>query len=147
MPDGGQGLSAAQIRTQADASLKRLRTDYVDLYQCHRYDPDVPLEETMEALTDLVKQGKARYLGFSEWTVEQIEAALAVPGVERFVSSQPEYSILYRKIEPEILEVSERNGIGQIVWSPLAQGALTGKYKPGTRPPAGSRAANESMGR
>ena len=147
MPDGGRGLSAAQIRTQADASLKRLRTDYVDLYQCHRYDPDVPLEETMEALTDLVKQGKARYLGFSEWTAEQIEAAMTIPGVERFVSSQPEYSILYRKIEPEILEVCERHGVSQIVWSPLAQGALTGKYKPGSRPPAGSRAANDSMGR
>jgi len=147
MPDGGQGLSAAQIRKQADASLRRLRTDYVDLFQCHRYDPNVALLETMEALTDLVKQGKARYLGFSEWTAAQIEAALAVPGVERFVSSQPEYSILYRKIEPDILDVCERNGISQIVWSPLAQGALTGKYKPGTRPPAGSRAANESMGR
>ncbi len=146
MPDGGRGLSAAQIRKQADASLKRLRTDYVDLYQCHRYDPGVALEETMEALTDLVKQGKARYLGFSEWTGEQIEAALAIPGVARFVSSQPEYSILYRKIEPEIIEVCERHGISQIVWSPLAQGALTGKYKPGARPPAGSRAANESMG-
>ena len=147
MPDGGRGLSAAQIRRQADASLRRLRTDYVDLYQCHRYDADTPLEETMEALTDLVKQGKARYLGFSEWTVEQIEAALAIAGVERFVSSQPEYSILYRKIEPDVLDVCERNGISQIVWSPLAQGALTGKYKPGARPPAGSRAANESMGR
>ena len=147
MPDGGQGLSPVQIRKQADASLKRLRTDYVDLYQCHRYDPKVPLEETMEALTDLVKQGKARYLGFSEWTAEQIEAAMAIPGVERFVSSQPEYSILYRKIEPEILQVCERHRIGQIVWSPLAQGALTGKYKPGARPPAGSRAANDSMGK
>jgi aryl-alcohol dehydrogenase-like predicted oxidoreductase len=147
MPDGGRGLSAAQIRKQADASLKRLRTDYVDLYQCHRYDADTPLEETMEALTDLVKQGKARYLGFSEWTAEQIEAALAIPGVERFVSSQPEYSILYRKIEPDIVDVCARNGINQVVWSPLAQGALTGKYKPGARPPAGSRAANDSMGR
>ena len=147
MPDGGRGLSAAQVRKQADASLKRLRTDYVDLYQCHRYDPGTPLEETMEALTDLVKQGKARYLGFSEWTVEQVEAALAIPGVERFVSSQPEYSILYRKIEPDILDVCERNGVSQVVWSPLAQGALTGKYKPGARPPAGSRAANDSMGK
>jgi 1-deoxyxylulose-5-phosphate synthase len=147
MPDGGRGLSAAQIRKQADASLTRLRTDYVDLYQCHRYDPDVPLEETMGALTELVTHGKARYLGFSEWTAEQIEAALAIPGVERFVSSQPEYSILYRKIEPEILDVCAREGISQIVWSPLAQGALTGKYKPGTRPPAGSRAASESTGK
>jgi len=144
MPGGTRGLSAAQIREEADASLRRLRTDYVDLYQCHRYDPTVALEETMEALTDLVKQGKARYLGFSEWTPEQIEAALAIPGVERFVSSQPEYSILYRKIEPRVLEVCGREGISQIVWSPLAQGALTGKYKPGARPPAGSRAAIES---
>ncbi len=147
MPGGDQGLSAPQIRKQADASLKRLRTDYVDLYQCHRYDPAVPLAETMEALSELVRQGKARYVGFSEWTAEQIEAAAAIPGVERFVSSQPEYSILYRKIEPEILAVCERLGISQIVWSPLAQGALTGKYKPGARPPAGSRAANESTGR
>jgi aryl-alcohol dehydrogenase-like predicted oxidoreductase len=147
MPDGGRGLSARQIATQAEASLRRLRTDYVDLYQCHRYDPDVPLEETMDALTDLVKAGKVRILGFSEWTAEQIEAAAALPGVERFVSSQPEYSILYRKIEPDILDVCERLGIGQIVWSPLAQGALTGKYKPGSRPPAGSRAANETTSR
>lgn len=101
----------------------------------------------MEALTDLVKQGKARYLGFSEWAPDQIEAALAIPGVERFVSSQPEYSILWRKIEPEILDTCERNGISQIVWSPLAQGALTGKYKPGARPPAGSRATSEYMSR
>jgi aryl-alcohol dehydrogenase-like predicted oxidoreductase len=144
MPGGRQGLSRAQIRTEADASLRRLRTEYVDLYQCHRYDPAVPLEETMEALTDLVREGKARYLGFSEWTAGQIQAAAAIPGVERFVSSQPEYSILWRKIEPEILGVCERLGVSQIVWSPLAQGALTGKYRPGARPPAGSRAANES---
>jgi len=144
MPGGRQGLSGDQIRDNADASLTRLRTDYVDLYQCHRYDPDTPLEETMEALTELVRQGKARYLGFSEWTAEQIESARAIPGVEQFVSSQPEYSILYRKIEPEIISVCERLGINQIVWSPLAQGALTGKYKPGARPPAGSRAASES---
>jgi 1-deoxyxylulose-5-phosphate synthase len=134
MPDGGRGLSRAQIRTQSEASLRR-------------YDSDVPLEETMEALTELVREGRARYLGFSEWTPEQIEAALAVPGAERFVSSQPEYSILYRKIEPDVLDVCQRNGISQIVWSPLAQGALTGKYRPGARPPAGSRAANESTGR
>ena len=106
MPDGDRGLSAAQIRKQADASLQRLRTDYVDLYQCHRYDPDTPLEETMEALTDLVRQGKARWLGFSEWTADQVSAALALPGVERFVSSQPEYSMLWRKPEPEIFPLS-----------------------------------------
>ena len=146
MPDGDRGLSAAQIRKQADASLQRLRTDYVDLYQCHRYDPDTPLEETMEALTELVRQGKARWLGFSEWTADQVSAALALPGVERFVSSQPEYSMLWRKPEPEIFPLSEREGIGQVVWSPLAQGALTGKYQPGAPPPAGSRAAHDSMG-
>ena len=146
MPDGDKGLSAPQIRKQSDASLRRLRTDYVDLYQCHRYDPDTPLEETMEALTDLVRQGKARYLGFSEWEPDQIEAALAMPGVERFVSSQPEYSMLWRKPEPEVFPLCEREGIGQVVWSPLAQGALTGKDQPGAPPPAGSRAAHDSMG-
>jgi aryl-alcohol dehydrogenase-like predicted oxidoreductase len=140
-----RGLSAAQIRTQAEASLTRLRTDYVDLYQCHRYDKDTPLEETMEALTELVRSGKARYIGFSEWTVDQIEAALAIPGVERFVSSQPEYSMLWRKAE-EVIPLCAREGIGQVVWSPLAQGALTGKYKPGSPPPADSRAASASMG-
>jgi aryl-alcohol dehydrogenase-like predicted oxidoreductase len=145
-----KGLSAAQIRKQSEASLRRLRTDYVDLYQCHRYDPKTPLEETMQALTDLVRQGKARYLGFSEWTPEQIRAALALEGVERFVSSQPEYSILWRKPEPQVFPLCEREGIGNIVWSPLAQGALTGKYRPGKRPPVGSRAASRSgqwMGR
>lgn len=146
-PDGGQGLSAAQVRTQSEASLRRLRTDYIDLYQCHRYDPDTPLEETMQALTELVRQGKVRYLGFSEWTPAQIEAAMTMPGVERFVSSQPEYSILWRKIEPEVLDVCRRHGIGHIVWSPLAQGTLTGKYKPGAPAPAGTRAGHRSMGR
>ncbi|MDQ4070514.1 MAG: aldo/keto reductase family protein [Actinomycetota bacterium] len=145
MSETDRGLSAAQIRKQSEASLRRLRTDYVDLYQCHRYDKDTPLEETMEALTELVRSGKARYIGFSEWTVEQIEAALAIPGVERFVSSQPEYSMLWRKAE-QVIPLCEREGIGQIVWSPLAQGALTGKYKPGSPPPADSRAASRSMG-
>ena len=121
MSDTDRGLSAEQIRKQCDASLRRLRTDYVDLYQCHRYDPDTPLEETMSALTEVVRQGKARYLGFSEWTPAQIQAALALPGVERFVSSQPEYSLLWRKPEPEIFELCSREGIGQVVWSPLAQ--------------------------
>ena len=146
MSDTDRGLSAAQIAKQSEASLRRLRTDYVDLYQCHRYDPHTPLEETMEALTQLVRQGKARYLGFSEWTAEQISAALAVPGVERFVSSQPEYSMLWRKPEADVIPLCSREGIGQIVWSPLAQGALTGKYTPGAPPPPDSRAAHSSMG-
>jgi aryl-alcohol dehydrogenase-like predicted oxidoreductase len=142
-----RGLSATQIRKQSDASLKRLGTDYVDLYQCHRYDPKTPLEETMEALTEVVRQGKARYLGFSEWTADQIAAALALPGIERFVSSQPEYSMLWRKPERQgIFELCKREGIGSVVWSPLAQGALTGKYTPGSPPPADSRAASRSMG-
>ena len=145
MSETDRGLSAAQIRKQSEASLRRLRTDYVDLYQCHRYDRNTPLEETMEALTALVRSGKARYIGFSEWTVEQIEAALAIPGVEPFVSSQPEYSMLWRKAE-RVIPVCRREGISQIVWSPLAQGALTGKYKPGSPPPADSRAASKSMG-
>ena len=145
MSDTDRGLSAAQIRKQSEASLRRLRTDYVDLYQCHRYDANTRLEETMQALTEVVRAGKARYLGFSEWTVDQIEAALAIPGVERFVSSQPEYSMLWRKAE-QVIPLCVREGISQIVWSPLAQGALTGKYKPGSPPPADSRAAHRSMG-
>jgi aryl-alcohol dehydrogenase-like predicted oxidoreductase len=146
MSETDRGLSAAQIRKQSDASLRRLRTGYVDLYQCHRYDPHTPLEETMEALTQLVREGKARYIGFSEWTAEQIRAALAIPGVERFVSSQPEYSMLWRKPEPEIFPLCAAEGIGQVVWSPLAQGALTGKYRPGAPPPPGSRAASDKSG-
>jgi aryl-alcohol dehydrogenase-like predicted oxidoreductase len=146
MSESDRGLSAAQIRKQSEASLRRLRTDCIDLYQCHRYDKNTPLEETMEALSELVRSGKARYIGFSEWTAEQISAALAIPGVERFVSSQPEYSMLWRKPEPEIIPLCAREGISQIVWSPLAQGALTGKYKPGSPPPADSRAASKSMG-
>lgn len=145
MSDTDRGLSRQQIRKQSEASLQRLRTDYVDLYQCHRYDKDTPLEETMEALSELVRSGKARYIGFSEWTVPQIEAALAIPGVERFVSSQPEYSMLWRKAE-QVIPFCAREGISQVVWSPLAQGALTGKYKPGSPPPADSRAASKSMG-
>lgn len=140
-----RGLSAAQIRKQIDASLKRLCTDYVDLYQCHRYDPNTPLEETMTALTEVVRQGKARYIGFSEWSPEQIQAALNLAGVERFVSSQPQYSMLWRKPEAEVFPLCATNGIGQIVWSPLAQGILIGKYQPGQAPPPDSRAANEKM--
>ncbi|HEV2643527.1 MAG TPA: aldo/keto reductase, partial [Candidatus Elarobacter sp.] len=140
-----RGLSAAQIHKQIDASLKRLRTDYVDLYQCHRFDPDTPLEETMRALTEVVQQGKARYVGFSEWTPEQIQQAVDIPNVVRFASSQPQYSMLWRKPEHGVFQVSAANGIGQIVWSPLAQGVLTGKYKPGHVPPPGSRATNPEM--
>jgi len=140
--DGEGGLSAAQVRKQSEASLRRLRTDYVDLYQCHRYDPDVALEETMAALTELVRSGKARYLGFSEWTVDQMAAASAIADVEPFVSSQPEYSMLWRKPEPDVFPYCAAHGIGQIVWSPLAQGALTGKYRPGQPPPEGTRASS-----
>jgi len=145
MSDTDKGLSAEQVHKQIDASLKRLRTDYVDLYQCHRYDPDTPLEETMQALTEVVKAGKARWLGFSEWTPEQIEAAIALVGVEPFVSSQPQYSILWRRPEKAVIPISKANGISQIVWSPLAQGVLTGKYDPDSAPPADSRAASDSM--
>jgi 1-deoxyxylulose-5-phosphate synthase len=140
-----RGLSAPQVRKQIDASLTRLRTDYVDLYQCHRYDTETPLEETMHALSEVVRQGKARYIGFSEWTAEQIAEALAMPGVEKFVSSQPEYSILWRLPEDEVFPLCAANGIGQIVWSPMAQGVLSGKYLPGKPPPADSRAASEHM--
>ena len=145
MTERDRGLSAAQIYKQIDASLSRLRTDYVDLYQCHRYDPDTPLEETMEALSSIVRQGKARYIGFSEWKAEQISASLKVPGTEKFVSSQPQYSILWRVPEKKVFPVCKANGIGQIVWSPLAQGVLTGKYLPGKPPPPNSRAASPEM--
>jgi len=145
MPSGDRGLSAAQIAKQLDASLRRLRTTHVDLYQCHRYDPNTPLEETMAALTEAVRQGKTRYIGFSEWTAEQIGAALALPG-ERFVSSQPQYSMLAREPEAEVFPLCAREGIGQIVWSPLAQGVLTGKYSPGRPVPEDSRAASAAMG-
>jgi aryl-alcohol dehydrogenase-like predicted oxidoreductase len=145
--NGDRGLSREQVLKQIDASLARLRTDYVDLYQCHRYDRETPLEETMEALTEVVRQGKARYLGFSEWTADQIRAALAlVPRVEKFVSSQPQHSLLYRVPEREVIPLCKENGISQIVWSPLAQGTLTGKYKPGEEPAAGTRAASQQMG-
>src|SRR5437763_4091685 len=145
MTDTDRGLSRAQVFKQIDASLARLRTDHVDLYQCHRYDWDTPLEETMEALTEVVLQGKARHLGFSEWPVYKIQAALELPGVEPFVSSQPQYSMLWRGPERDVIPFSRAHGISQIVWSPLSQGILTGKYRPGERPPAGSRATNERM--
>jgi aryl-alcohol dehydrogenase-like predicted oxidoreductase len=140
-----RGLSAPQIAKQIDASLRRLHTDYVDLYQAHRFDPDVPVEETVEALQQVVAQGKARYLGFSEWTPEQINAAIEIGGPDLFVSSQPQYSMLWQAPETEIFPLCAKYGISQIVWSPLAQGVLTGKYRPGQAPPADSRAASESM--
>src|ERR1700691_600997 len=113
MSDIDKGLSRAQILKQIEASLTRLRTDHVDLYQCHRYDAETPLEETMQALSDVVRQGKARYIGFSEWSPKQIEAAFAIPGVEKFVSSQPQYSLLWRKPEAEIIPLCARNGVSQ----------------------------------
>lgn len=123
MSDTDRGLSAAQIHKQIDASLKRLRTDHVDLYQCHRYDSETPLEETMAALTEVVQAGKARHIGFSEWPAEKIDESLAIAGVERWVSSQPQYSMLWRRPEAEVIPLCEREGISQIVWSPLAQRA------------------------
>jgi aryl-alcohol dehydrogenase-like predicted oxidoreductase len=140
-----RGLSAAQIAKQIDASLRRLQTDYVDLYQAHRFDPDIPIEETIEALQRVVAEGKARYLGFSEWTPEQIEAAIEIGGPDLFVSSQPQYSMLWQAPEADLLPLCAANGISQIVWSPLGQGVLTGKYRRGEAPPPGSRAASESM--
>jgi aryl-alcohol dehydrogenase-like predicted oxidoreductase len=140
-----QGLAAAQIAKQIDASLERLQTDYVDLYQAHRFDVEVPIEETIEALQKVVEQGKARYLGFSEWTPEQIEAAVEIAGPDLFVSSQPQYSMLWQAPEAELFAVCAKYDISHIVWSPLAQGVLTGKYKPGQAHPEGSRAATESM--
>jgi 1-deoxyxylulose-5-phosphate synthase len=148
-PMGGRdrGLSREQIHKQIDGSLARLQTDYVDLYQCHRYDDDTPLEETMQALTEVVDAGKARHIGFSEWPPDRIQAALDMPGVAKFVSSQPQYSALWRAPEAEVIPLCARNGISQIVWSPLAQGVLTGKYLPGEAPPPDSRATSRQMNR
>jgi aryl-alcohol dehydrogenase-like predicted oxidoreductase len=141
-----RGLSKQQVRKQLDSSLQRLKVDFVDLYQCHRYDFDTPLEETLEALTQAVNSGKVRYIGFSEWPLEKIEAALAMKDVARFVSSQPQYSLLHRDPEQGLLSLCAKSGISQVVWSPLAQGVLTGKYLPNSPPPADSRAADRSMG-
>ena len=141
-----RGLSGAQIAKQIDASLARLQTDYVDLYQAHRFDTSVAIEETIEALQQVVADGKARYLGFSEWTPEQIQAAIEIGGSDLFVSSQPQYSMLWQAPEAEVFALSAANGISQIVWSPLAQGILTGKYAAGGKIPRDSRAANETMG-
>jgi aryl-alcohol dehydrogenase-like predicted oxidoreductase len=146
MSDTDRGLSRAQIAKQIDASLKRLKVDHVDLYQCHRYDANTPLEETMQALSDVVRAGKARYIGFSEWSPEQIAASFAVPGVERFVSSQPQYSLLWRRPEEKVIPLCREKNVSQIVWSPLGQGVLTGKYLPDAPPPKDSRASSESMG-
>lgn len=145
MSESDRGLSAEQISKQLDASLKRLRTDYVDLYQCHRFDTDTPIEETMEALTAAVESGKARHIGFSEWTPEQIRAGLDVPGTVKPVSSQPQYNAIWRAPESEVFSLCAEHGISQIVWSPLGQGVLTGKYAPGEEPPEDSRAASDEM--
>ncbi len=149
MSETDRGLSRAQIHKQIDASLTRLRVDYVDLYQCHRYDDATPLEETMTALSEIVRAGKARHIGFSEWPADKIEAALALPGtlpgITKFVSSQPQYSLLHRAPEQAVIPLCAKSGISQIVWSPLGQGVLTGKYLPGAAVPADSRAANDSM--
>jgi aryl-alcohol dehydrogenase-like predicted oxidoreductase len=144
-----RGLSAEQIRTQLDASLSRLRVDTIDLYQCHRYDRETPLEQTMDALTEAVRAGKVRYIGFSEWGPAHIQDALDLHrdrGVEKFVSSQPQYSALWRRPEEKVFPLCAANGISQIVWSPLAQGVLSGKYPPGSPPPDDSRAASDEMG-
>ena len=149
MTENDRGLSREQVEKQLDASLKRLQTDYVDLYQCHRYDWNTPLEETMEALTRAVESGKTRYIGFSEWPAEWIQAALDLTGsgrVAKFVSSQPQYSLLWREPEEEVIPLCAANGISQIVWSPLGQGVLSGKYDPDKPPPRDSRAADDKMG-
>jgi aryl-alcohol dehydrogenase-like predicted oxidoreductase len=143
------GLSRKHVIEQCHASLRRLGTDYIDLYQCHRYDDDTPLDETLQALDDLVRQGKVLYVGVSEWSPAQIADALAIAdegGLDRIISNQPEYSLLQRRIEAEVIPLCAREGVGQVVWSPLAQGVLTGKYAPGQAPPAASRAASGRMG-
>lgn len=143
-----RGLSRKHIMESINGSLQRLQTDYVDLYQCHRYDYETPLEETMQALADIVHAGKAHYIGVSEWKASEIRAAydLAQDLKIQLVSSQPQYSMLWRVIEAEVVPTCEELGIGQIVWSPMAQGVLSGKYLPGQPPPAGSRATDEKSG-
>jgi aryl-alcohol dehydrogenase-like predicted oxidoreductase len=150
MGDGpnDQGLSRKHIIEQCDASLKRLGLDYIDIYYCHRYHQETPLEETLRALDDLVRQGKVLYLGVSEWTAEQITEAVHLADkklLDRIVVNQPNYSMLHRNIENEIIPVAEKHGIGQVVFSPLAQGVLTGKYKKGEDAPAGTRAAQQNI--
>jgi aryl-alcohol dehydrogenase-like predicted oxidoreductase len=144
-----RGLSRKHIMESAHASLKRLNTDHIDLYQAHRFDVETPLEETLRAFDDLIRQGKVNYIGFSEWTASQISDALKIQdarGFDRFISSQPQYSALSRAIEGKVIPLSKREGISQIVWSPMAQGVLTGKYLPGKKPPAGSRATDKKSG-
>ncbi|WP_067463300.1 aldo/keto reductase family protein [Actinomadura macra] len=144
-----RGLSRKHIIESIDGSLRRLGTDYIDLYQAHRFDHETPLEETLKAFDDLVRQGKVLYIGVSEWRAEEIERALKIAdemGLDRIISSQPQYSMLWRVIEEEVVPLSEREGIGQIVWSPIAQGVLTGKYKPGQPLPEGSRATDDKGG-
>lgn len=139
-----RGLSRKHIMESCNASLQRLQTDYVDLYQAHRFDYETPLEETLRAFDDLVRQGKVLYVGVSEWTADEIAAAVAIAddmGFDQITSNQPQYSMLFRVIEDKVIPVSAENGIGQIVWSPMAQGVLTGKYLPGQEPPQGSRAS------
>jgi len=143
-----RGLSRKHILESINGSLRRLQTDYVDLYQAHRYDSETPLEETMQAFADVVRQGKALYIGVSEWTAEQLRAGVMLArqlGIQ-LISSQPQYSMLWRIIEGKVVPTSRELGVGQIVWSPIAQGVLTGKYKPGHKPPEGSRAADEKGG-
>jgi len=143
------GLSRKHIVESIHGSLRRLQTDYVDLYQAHRFDHETPLEETLRTFDDLVRQGKVLYIGVSEWRADEIERALKIAdemGLDRIISNQPQYSMLWRVIESEVVPLSEREGVGQIVWSPIAQGVLTGKYLPGQAPPAGSRATDEKSG-
>ncbi|NBE99672.1 aldo/keto reductase [Nonomuraea sp. KC401] len=144
-----RGLSRKHLTESIHASLRRLQTDYIDLYQAHRFDYETPLEETLKTFDDLVRQGKVLYVGVSEWNAEQIAQALKIAdemGFDRIVSNQPQYSMLWRVIESEIVPLSEKEGVGQIVWSPIAQGVLTGKYLPGQQPPEGSRATDKSGG-
>ena len=144
-----RGLSRKHIMESVHASLTRLKTDHIDLYQMHRFDFETPLEESLSAFDDLIRQGKVHYIGFSEWTASQVSEALKIQdsrGYNRFVSSQPQYSMLWRVIESEVVPLSAKEGIGQIVWSPIAQGALTGKYLPGKKPPKGSRATDKKGG-
>ncbi|MEV7011112.1 aldo/keto reductase family protein [Streptosporangium sp. NPDC051022] len=144
-----RGLSRKHITESIHGSLRRLQTDYVDLYQAHRFDHETPLEETLKTFDDLVRQGKVLYVGVSEWSADQIARALRIAdemGFDRLVSNQPQYSMLWRVIEAEVVPLSEKEGLGQIVWSPIAQGVLTGKYLPGQPPPAGSRATDPTGG-
>jgi aryl-alcohol dehydrogenase-like predicted oxidoreductase len=153
-PMGGgpndRGLSRKHITEQCHASLRRLGVDYIDLYQCHRYDENAPLEETLRALDDLVRQGKVLYVGVSEWTDDQISDAMRIAGemnLDRIVSNQPQYNMIQRRIEGEVIPLCEREGVGQVVFSPLAQGVLTGKNRPGDAPEEGTRAADPEFNR